>query len=171
MRLLLQPASPANVIDIHHSTEETDMRNRKDLFPMLASICALTLSTTGIAAGLDTKPLKHVGGRGFFMVGANTMDIDKLNARLKNNGYQTFSKTGIAFGGGGFGILNRLIIGGEGFGVSLGSKSGTVGADTYKTSLNGGYGLFKIGYVVYKRGGFIFYPATEHQSLHRQLPH
>jgi hypothetical protein len=94
------------------------------------------------------------------MGGANNINIGELNTRLKSNGYREFSETCISFGGGGYGILNRLVIGGEGFGMSTKNESGTVGGETFKTTLSGGYGLFKLGYVVYRKGGFNLYPAV-----------
>ena len=126
----------------------------------LVSVGALQLFGAGISSGYDSQTLQYSGGRGFFMGGANNINIGGLNTRLKNNGYREFSETCISFGGGGYGLLNRLVIGGEGFGVLSGDRSGVVGSETFKTTLRGGYGLFKLGYVIYKRGGFNIYPAV-----------
>lgn len=126
----------------------------------LVSVGALQLFGAGISSGYDSQALQYAGGRGFFMGGTNIIDIGELNTRLKNNGYHTFSDNLIGFGGGGYGILNRLIIGGEGFGMSSAAELGTAGGETFKTTLSGGYGLFKLGYVVYRRGGFNLYPAV-----------
>jgi hypothetical protein len=98
-------------------------------------------------------------GRGYFAVGVQGMDIGSLNSRLQANGYGDFAETFASFGGGGYGVMGRFLIGGEGMGVAAGSESATIGADFFKVSLGGGYGLFKLGYIVYRRNGFIVFPS------------
>ena len=97
--------------------------------------------------------------RSYFMAGAQGMDIGELNTRLKTNGYETFGKTFATFGFGSYGIKGRYLIGGEGNMVIGGNKSATIGADLFKTYLNGGYGLLRFGYIVARRGGLIVYPT------------
>ncbi len=129
------------------------MRN-VNRFVMTAVLFLALLSIAGPGYGQRTGE-----GRGYLMAGAQGMDIGALNSRLRANGYDTFPGTFATFGGGGYGIMGRFVIGGEGVGVMGGSKSGTIGADLFKTSLNGGYGLFRIGYIVARRGGLIVYPT------------
>jgi hypothetical protein len=112
------------------------------------------LSFAGSAAAQQREE-----GRGFFLVGAQGMDIGNLNTRLRTNGYQTYPGTFLSLGGSGYGIRGRFLFGAEGVGVIGGNKSATIGTDLFKTSLNGGYGLFKIGYIVFRQGGLIVYPA------------
>jgi len=102
---------------------------------------------------------ERVEGRGFFMAGVQGMDIGDLNSRLRANGYGEFSETFASFGGGGYGINGRFLIGGEGTAVIAGGESATIGGEYFKTSLGGGYGLFKLGYIIYRRDGFILYPS------------
>lgn len=94
------------------------------------------------------------GGRGFFMFGKHTIDLDDMNAMFNNSGYTPLKDEFITFGGGGFGIINRIVIGGEGHGL-IGKKQlqGPNRSYTY-----GGYGLFRLGYIVYSKGGFNLYP-------------
>ena len=122
-------------------------------FTVIVAVCAM------LAAPSFAADRERIEGRGYFMAGAQAMDIDELNSRLSANGYGTFPETFATFGGGGYGIIGRFLIGGEGMGVVTGSESGTVGTDYFKTMLAGGYGMVKFGYIVYRRGGCIFYPA------------
>jgi len=98
-------------------------------------------------------------GRGYFMVGTNTIDIGDLNTRLKNEGYREFLETFMALGGGGYAMLDRFIIGGEGIGLLTGDESGTIGSETFKTSFDGGYGIVKLGYLFYQHNGLNLYPT------------
>jgi hypothetical protein len=106
-----------------------------------------------------TVAQERVEGRGFFMAGVQAMDIGCLNSRLRANGYGDFSDTFSSFGGGGYGIMGRFLIGGEGAGVFTGGESATLGGDYFKASLNGGYGLLRLAYIAYRHNGFILYPT------------
>jgi hypothetical protein len=134
------------------------MRAPCRVFLVAAFIFTVFLSTAGIAAEFDGGQMRRGEGRGYFMFGTNTLNLDALNTMLKDYGYRRFPETFSAFGGGGYGMVGRFIIGGEGFGLVNSDESGAVGGELFKTSLNGGYGLFKLGYSVYRRGGLDLYP-------------
>lgn len=97
---------------------------------------------------------KKSGGMGFFATGYQMIDIKELNSRLKLFGLPQFDKSYVSLGGGGFGILNNFVIGGEGHGL--------VGSDlsnqSYQTNLTAGYGLFDMGYLIYSSNGLKIFP-------------
>lgn len=96
------------------------------------------------------------GGRGFFMIGAQQLDLDPLNERLTDAGYAEFDDVALTLGGGGFFRRGRLILGGEGHGV-LGSSETTTDGEL-RSTLSGGYGLLDLGYAVVEGGGLLVYP-------------
>jgi len=97
---------------------------------------------------------KEGGGRGYFMFGGNIIDIKRLNSKLESKGYSKLSDNFISFGGGGHGIIRKVIIGGEGHGFT--GRETTSG--NYKTSIGAGYGFFNVGYLIYKTGAINIYP-------------
>jgi len=94
------------------------------------------------------------GGMGYFMVGSSIMDIKALNSRLEGKGYPALSDKFISSGGGGHGIIGRMIIGGEGHGL-IGKE---VTSESYEISIGAGYGFFNVGYIVYSTGNLRVYP-------------
>lgn len=88
------------------------------------------------------------------MVGGNIVNLKSMNQRLENKGYPKLPENLISLGGGGHGIIGRVIIGGEGHGF-IGKK--TTG-EKYNTSIGIGYGLFDIGYIAYSTRGLNIYP-------------
>ncbi len=110
----------------------------------------LIVPSTGEADG------KHIvgGGMGYFSIGGCKLVIDDLNTRLKNKNYPEFEDRFFSMGGGGVGIVHRLMIGGEGHGMI--NKSITSG--DYDVSLAAGSGFFDIGYIAYATRGFFIYP-------------
>lgn len=104
------------------------------------------------------KCCKTTSGRGYFIAGTNVLDLDALNSRLVSNGYKEFSNNFIAIGGGGHGIINKIIIGGQGGTIFGGDETVELGTETFKTSLIGGYGFFDVGYIIYSKKGLNIYP-------------
>jgi len=89
------------------------------------------------------------GGKGFFMFGWIKSDLNDLNARLVKSNYPELSKNQFSFGGGGFGKINRIMIGGQGHGFS----SNIITKGNYNLKYSGGYGLFDLGYVFFSLSG------------------
>ncbi|MGB9665157.1 MAG: hypothetical protein ACPL25_09620 [Ignavibacteria bacterium] len=56
------------------------------------------------------------GGEGYFMVGIQKIDVKNLNSLLRNNNYPVLNESYPSIGGGGYGIINNFVIGGEGHG-------------------------------------------------------
>jgi len=99
------------------------------------------------------KPQKG-GGLGYFMIGAATVDLSDLNAALRTAGYPKLSNRFLSMGGGGLAFINKLIIGGEGSGLNENS----VTANGNKLSFQGGYGMFQMGYLLFKTKQVNVYP-------------
>lgn len=94
------------------------------------------------------------GGFGFFSAGYQTIDIKGLNKQLKLFNYPEFDRSFLTIGGGGFGIVNDYVIGGEGHGFI----SSDLSNQFYQTNLMAGYGLFDLGYIVYTSKNLIIFP-------------
>ncbi len=97
---------------------------------------------------------KYFGGFGYLSTGYQNIDIKNLNAQLKIHNFPELDKKFVAMGGGGFGIMNNFVLGGEGFGLIGSEKSN----QDYNISLFGGYGLFDLGYVLYSENGLTIFP-------------
>ncbi len=95
-------------------------------------------------------------GIGFFSIGKSRMDIAALNEMLKKANYPEFKNPDVTFGGGGYGFVNKLVIGGSGFGFL--KKTMAARSDSFTVSLEGGYGVFQFGYVLFSRKYFKLYP-------------
>jgi len=94
------------------------------------------------------------GGAGYFSLGGSIIDIDALNSRLENKGYPKFSKNFFSLGGGGYGIIGNIIIGGEGHGLIEKETS----SNSCGVSFACGYGFFDIGYIIYSTEKLFLYP-------------
>lgn len=93
-------------------------------------------------------------GGGFFAVGVQFANLGPLNDRLDEAGYPTFGPEMVSLGGGGYGVKNRVLLGGEGHGLITSDK----GHNGRNVSVGGGYGLFKLGYLFRPTSNVRFYP-------------
>lgn len=99
------------------------------------------------------------GGRGYFMIGGNSLDVDELNSRMNENGYEEFSNSSISLGAGGHGIVReRIVLGGEGHTLLGRTEQSTIGGVDYGTKLSAGYGFFDVGVLAMRKGGLDVYP-------------
>lgn len=120
---------------------------------LILSIClVLILLGTG---NLIYSDQGYFGGFGYFSGGEQRLDLMKLNYRLVNNGFREFEENITTFGGGGYAVFDRVIIGGEGLGFMTREKFSY--NTLYKQQLLGGYGMFKIGYRIFSFGDFDFF--------------
>ena len=83
------------------------------------------------------------GGFGGFTVSGSSINVSDLNSAFQNSKYPELSRNLFMLGGGGFALVNHLLIGGEGFG-----GSSTVESESVKTSYSVGGGFFNLGYVL-----------------------
>ncbi len=97
---------------------------------------------------------KKTGGEGYFMVGMQKIDVKNLNSLLRLYNYPVLDEYYTFIGGGGYGIINNFVIGGEGQGL-IGTE---VSNQNYKLNLNAGYGMFNMGYVIYNHSGLKLFP-------------
>jgi len=86
-----------------------------------------------------------------------SLDLGDLNSSLLAAGLPQLEEKYLTLGGAGFGEIGRFMIGGEGAGL-IGQHRSTP-SGSYDVSLDGGYGLFRIGYNVVSRGGLDVYPT------------
>ena len=133
--------------------ETKAMKTRiKTLVVLVAGLSLLlSISVQGQEA---TASSNQTGGMGYFMLGGGKLDIDALNTQLESTGHSTLSDNFISFGGGGHSLKGRLIIGGEGHGLSA---QDTESGD-YTIAIGAGYGFFNIGYSLYSTGTLNLYP-------------
>jgi len=96
------------------------------------------------------------GGLAYFEMGVSQINIKNLNSALIVNGYPTFNQYSFSMGGGGHVIIKNIIIGGEGHGLNEKDRSN----DAYQTSIEGGYGLFNLGYVICSKKRWLIYPMV-----------
>lgn len=114
------------------------------------------------------------GGAGHFFIGQSWINYDNLNRMFVDPLYNyatnlspvppteepenTFQSPTMMVGGGGFGVINNFLIGGEG-GVLLPSE---LSNRTYhpNASLASGYGLLKFGYMFPLNDKMVLYPTV-----------
>lgn len=93
------------------------------------------------------------GGAGGFMFGLNRFDLADLNTKLKDNAFESLDDNSAFYGGGGYGIREKVLLGGEG-----GSFKQNVRSDSLKVSVSGDYGFFDVGYVILSKGNWRLFP-------------
>jgi len=93
------------------------------------------------------------GGAGYFGPGFLFFDYAPINRVLSNHRLSSLNKRQFAFGGGGWGQVGRVRIGGYGIG---GSQS--VSNDTLDVEVSYGAGFFELGYTLAKDKNFMFTP-------------
>ncbi|MBN1153966.1 hypothetical protein JXB12_03515 [candidate division KSB1 bacterium] len=117
------------------------------LFILLISVPCFSADGEGVEKKVNM-------GLGYFMIGAHQLNLDKFNEVLVYRGYPELSNNFLSLGGGGYGFINNLVIGGEGSAVLNRSEN----ANHTKIQLEGGYGMFDIGYVLFSSKSFKLYP-------------
>ncbi len=105
-------------------------------------------------ANSQNKSNGTFGGSGYFGFRLMNQDFSTLNAAFASNNLPQISDNILAFGGGGHGYINKLIIGGEGFSYELADKNN----GTYTTQVRGDYGFFSLGYLVYNTKNLMLAP-------------
>ncbi len=106
----------------------------------------------------QTQTSGKMGGAGYFSVGMAKINLDDLNARLAAKGLPEFSNDFFSMGGGGLSFKNKLIFGGEGYGLMGQEKKYGTGTAVYKQRVDLGYGFFDIGYMLYSGKQLNFFP-------------
>ncbi len=83
------------------------------------------------------------GGIGTFGPALGIIDFSEINQHLQENGFDKLSSAHWMFGGGGYAIANRTVIGGAGW-----SGSQTVTSESVACEINYGGGEFRAGYII-----------------------
>ncbi|MFN7013632.1 MAG: hypothetical protein ACK4ON_05090 [Bacteroidia bacterium] len=96
----------------------------------------------------------YYGGSGHFSVGTTFLDYSSVNTYLRSKRLPAFASTSLNIGGGGYGIFNSFILGGEGGAVTASSVANANG----EASISAGYGMFNMGYALPLKGRFLVYP-------------
>jgi opacity protein-like surface antigen len=131
------------------------MRILRHLFVFTLAV-TLFFPTSSIAQ--DEKPPEEgssstTGGFGYFAMSGQQFKLAPLNILLEQHGYPTFEDKDLAFGGGGFFVLNNILIGGEGHSL----REQTIANKNYELSLSLGSGSFNLGYLFLNNDNFSLY--------------
>lgn len=101
--------------------------------------------------------VEKYGGNGYFLFSGHIVPLSDVNSFLKRKGYPQLEAIPLSIGGGGYGIIGRIIIGGEGRGVIAGG----IGENkNYKTSFSLGYGYINVGYNIFSTEKINLYPTV-----------
>lgn len=93
------------------------------------------------------------GGAGHFRFGYANYNLKVMNNWLPDR-QPTLKNDFIMIGGGGYGIINNVVVGGEG----LGARGTVVTKDTLSITPTMGMGIFNIGYVIFQSNKLLVYP-------------
>lgn len=103
---------------------------------------ALLLTLAPAAASAEAR-----GGLGFFTLGPQGSELQRLNRTLNAADLPSLGSVFVSLGGGGWLLLDRFLLGGEGHGLL--SRRTTQG--DREVRLTGGYGFLDVGYVLASR--------------------
>lgn len=122
---------------------------------VISVIIACFLFSTTAQGQIFRQRTPESGGMGYSIFGGSTLDIDALNSRLERSGYSAISDNFFSTGGGGHWIFNNgVVIGGE-VQTLLGDEAIS---GNYNHSVTAGYGIFNVGYNVYRMNQLRLYP-------------
>lgn len=111
----------------------------------MKTFAKLFIVVFAIAGATSLSAQDRRGGMGFFEAGVDIPFSSKVETRLQNVGLLganfLFDSPGLHFGGRGFGMFNRFMIGGGGYATTM---SGTNNAG--EATLSVGAGFFNFGY-------------------------
>ena len=89
------------------------------------------------------------------MFGMNLFDLKELNDKLTDKGFEELDNMMPFLGGGGYGLVGNVVIGGEGGGAFQ-----SVSSTTQKANLGAGYGFFDLGYLVFSKANLKVFPVV-----------
>lgn len=115
-------------------------------------IFLIAISTSLFA---QEKKDKLYGGAGYFGFRISNYNLSNLNEALSASKLQEFNNLSVSFGGGGYGVINKLVIGGEGYSSVVDKKEDT----SFYSSSQFESGMFQIGYVIFNNKKLFLYPG------------
>jgi hypothetical protein len=140
---------------------EKVMPSRRSLAWLLWLPWMLAMAVAPEALAQDeSRPSESSGTRmgvGYFMAGLRLLDTDPISDRLVAAGYPEVGSRFLSLGGGGYGLVGRWILGGEGHALS---STGAEPRGGLRAELSGGYGLFRAGYVLFQSQSLSVYPMV-----------
>lgn len=132
------------------------MRNvLKPLFSLLAASLLLGLQPPPAQAQASLNLEVFQGAKAWYSPGFSFLDMGGINTAIASFGYNPLSPTFISSGGGAHLILDRIILGGAGYALN-GFRSANSQGDIL--AVQGGYGLFNLGFLVLSESNFSLYP-------------
>lgn len=115
----------------------------------------IILFLLSISSGFgQTSEVRQSMGMGAFSVGYGNMDVSNMHKFVPAN-TKSFDNNHFVIGGEGHAIINRIVIGGQGYGMQGNSLS----TDNTNINLSGGLGTFDMGYVIMDRATWKLYPV------------
>lgn len=115
-------------------------------------VILIVLSFVSVGFGYEYEFPKYNGGGGGFMVVATYVSgVDSINSRLNSLGYSDrISEVLFGFGGMGYGIFDKVLLGGYGVSLVPSSVEGKFNGTNVVGNFTGGFGMFEVGYSIFK---------------------
>ena len=120
-----------------------------------AAFAVIAISITALAVSAQNSRGPE-SGRGAFQIGYLNLDLAGINKALVAAALPRVGEEFATLGGMGFAERGRWLIGGEGQGIVGAQKTSADGS--FEVDLNGGYGLFRLGYKVLNKRRADLYP-------------
>ncbi len=136
---------------------------RLNLFTISTLLILLNISISSAQENVDD--MKFNGGAGYFAARISNYNFNNLNKTLRDNNLKEFDNLSVSFGGGGYGVIHKLVIGGEGFSSTSDNKSDS----NYKSNMKLSHGMFKLGYVIYNNKSLFMYPSIGIGSIKQKI--
>lgn len=95
------------------------------------------------------------GGLGFFLPGIHTVKFSELNGSMPEGIPEITNKPFVTTGAG-YGIFYNVVVGGQGGTMHAGSFV----KDDVQADLEGEFGFFSLGYVVWNKKGLVVFPTA-----------
>jgi hypothetical protein len=123
-----------------------------------AAAASLLLASIVLADSHDDE--HDNGGKGYFAIGWSALDLGPLNDVLQANGYRRFTEDFLSLGGGGYGVLGRFVIGGQGHGYLGEGRDVALGGQNFRSEVSAGMGFVDLGWVLWSSNGWALTPLV-----------
>lgn len=154
-------STPQELIDVLKTTKPGDVAHLQIVSGASSKMVDVILATPPQAPQpmkmkrirIGRKHAKPGRGAGYFGPGVTMFKYDRLNAMFARHGLDTLKNRQFVFGGGGWGQVGRVRLGGYGLGGGL-----TVDNDTVSVDVSYGVGFFEVGYALINAKHFMLTP-------------
>jgi hypothetical protein len=134
----------------------SNLRTRGSRTGWMLRVGVLSALLAVVASPGAVEAQTRSGGSGHFSLGSMRLDIDALNSLLSTNDLPTVESSALSFGGGGYAVRGRLVLGGEGHGFMLGDETTADGRTGVR--VGAGYGVFVAGLELNPNGSLRIQP-------------